>query len=387
MKKTIRSKVKKYIWPSLLVILIVFAAVNAFTPDKEISLSEKRTLASFPKMTASALADGSFSSKFETWAADQLNGRDALVKIRTGMKLLSGDPLSNDVYKCSGGYLIERLYNSDETKLFNTAGALNALYDAAGLNIVLVCVPTAQEILPERLPAAAQVDDTASLMSGFYGCLNENITVCDLTGAIRSFSGSGSQAYYHSDHHWTTICAANCINDVFGALGIMNNTSWKPLDVCADFSGSLKAKSGFSAKTDVITVYKPETETAYIVTDESSREKKASVYSLEGLESHDPYTVFLGGNSGLLKIETEAADKGRLLVFKDSFFNCFLPFLIPEYSRIDVVDPRYYYDDIKMLLSSGGYTGILCFYNMHTLAEDTYLSAVLSDVSAREGEV
>ena len=384
MKKIIKAKVKKYIWPSLLVILIVFAAVNAFTPDKEISLSEKRTLASFPKISASSLADGSFSGKFETWAADQLNGRDALVKLRTGMKLLSGDPLSNDVYKCKSGYLIERLYNADEKKLLNTAEALNTLYEATGLKTVLVCAPTAQEILPEKLPAAAQIDDTAALMSGFYGSLNENITVCDLTNTIKAFSQIGA-AYYHSDHHWTTVCAANCMNDIFAALGIRNNTSWTPLDVCADFSGSLKAKSGLSTKKDVITVYKPDTETAYIVTDPSSREKKASVYSLEGLESFDPYTVFLGGNSGLLKIETEAVEKGRLLVFKDSFFNCFLPFLIPEYSAIDIVDPRYYYDDINMLLSSGGYTDILCFYNMHTLAEDTYLSAVISDLTAQEG--
>ena len=55
--------------------------------------------------------------------------------------------------------------------------------------------------------------------------------------------------------------------------------------------------------------------------------------------------MYLGGNTSVLDIRTVSTSRDRLLVIKDSFANCFVPFLAPYYREIVVVDPRYYSGD------------------------------------------
>jgi hypothetical protein len=203
---------------------------------------------------------------------------------------------------------------------------------------------------------------------------------CDLTGPLTEYYANGGQAYYRSDHHWTTEAAFCTLPAVRSALGLDQDSipAMTPLAVCNDFVGSLAAKSGFSVlKKDTIFIYRSDAEPAYIVTDPAAQTKRATVYSLEGLKSSDPYTVFLGGNTGHLNILTDRADGGKLLVFKDSYFNCFLPFLLGDYREIDIIDPRYYYEDLEDLILAGGYDRVLFFYDLNTLAEDTSLALVL----------
>ena len=87
--------------------------------------------------------------------------------------------------------------------------------------------------------------------------------------------------------------------------------------------------------------------------------------------------VFFGGNYPFLSIETEADTNRTLLVFKDSFANCLLPFLLPDFCRIDIIDPRYYAEDLNVFLEWEHYSEILFIYNAGTLAEDTNLAELL----------
>lgn len=46
----------------------------------------------------------------------------------------------------------------------------------------------------------------------------------------------------------------------------------------------------------------------------------------ENLEGKDKYTVFLGQNNGLVRIQTNVDNGKKLLVFKDSFANAAMQF-------------------------------------------------------------
>ena len=74
----------------------------------------------------------------------------------------------------------------------------------------------------------------------------------------------------------------------------------------------------------------------------------------------------------------------RLLVLKDSYANCFLPFLAPYYREIVVVDPRYYYDDLAMLVETEEITDVLYLYNANTFFQDTSLAPLLEEAAAAE---
>ena len=54
-----------------------------------------------------------------------------------------------------------------------------------------------------------------------------------------------------------------------------------------------------------------------------------------------------------------------------------MQFLTPYYSRIIMIDPRYYYDNLNMVISSYNINEMLYLYSADTLFSDTSLSDAL----------
>lgn len=380
-----KKKLKKYmrLWAlCFLALLSVLCIANLLTPDREFSASEKRTLSSFPAFSADRVLEGSFSTDFEEYASDQIVGRNFFIRLRSGFSLLLGSRESQNVFYAKDGYLMERMETVDEAALLKTIQTICSFSQKTGVPSVLALAPNAVSIHKDLLPAFAVTEDQDYWMDWISSQLTDSVSFCDLSAPLSEMAAAGEQVYYRTDHHWTSAAAYRALSTVADALGITPSVTYTPLLVCDTFSGSLTAKSGYGARVyDEIFVYAPETETPYIVTDHTALTKSTTIYSTEALSGIDPYTVFLGGNASYLTIQTANTDGGRLLVFKDSYFNCFLPFLIAEYAEIDVIDPRYYYDDIQMLLYEKDYDAILYFYNLNTFAQDTSLVLTLGDES------
>jgi hypothetical protein len=64
-------------------------------------------------------------------------------------------------------------------------------------------------------------------------------------------------------------------------------------------------------------------------------------------------------------------EAGKLLVVKDSYANCLIPFLAQHYSAIYVVDLRYYGQPVSSLMAREGITECLIVYNLINLNTDT----------------
>jgi hypothetical protein len=88
--------------------------------------------------------------------------------------------------------------------------------------------------------------------------------------------------------------------------------------------------------------------------------------------------VFFGGNHSRLDILTTAQTGRNLLIFKDSYANCFVPLLYPYYEQIVMIDPRYYYDNLQTVVGSEGITDVLFLYNLDTFQSDSSLADVIS---------
>jgi hypothetical protein len=356
------------------------ALVNVLTPARTVSEKEKRTLATFPTLNAGTLTDGSFSTDFETYASDQMVARDFFVNLHGAFSLLMGQNYSQGVFKAKDGYLIAPMEEVDEDVLNTTLTAICNFRKQTGIPSALVLVPNAVSIYPELLPAHAITQDQSLWMDYIGETVSGDVTFLDLTFSLTALKATGAQVYYRTDHHWTTEAAVSCLPTVAEVLGITPSTTYALAPVCDTFSGSLAAKSGFPVRTyDCIDIPIPETDTPYLVTDNTTHTKSTSLYSTEALSGTDPYTVFLGGNSAHITIQTTNTDGPSLLIFKDSYLNCFLPLLVSEYARIDVIDPRYYYEDLQLLLYEQDYDAVLYFYNLNTFAADTSLSLVLGD--------
>lgn len=113
-------------------------------------------------------------------------------------------------------------------------------------------------------------------------------------------------------------------------------------------------------------------------------EKKASVYDSEMLDNNDKYAVFFGGNYPMIKIKTTNREGRNLLVIKDSYANCFVPFLIPHYKEITMIDPRYYYEDVNKEIADSDIQDVLFLYNANTFFEDNSLSSIFETYESGE---
>ena len=85
-------------------VCIVLGLYTLIRPAREFSTRENRKLASFPKFSFSALADGSFTDGLSTYFNDQFAGRDMWTGLNLTVKKAMGQ-------KQNGGNLFEQFFN------------------------------------------------------------------------------------------------------------------------------------------------------------------------------------------------------------------------------------------------------------------------------------
>ncbi len=102
----------------------------------------------------------------------------------------------------------------------------------------------------------------------------------------------------------------------------------------------------------------------------SEQFKSSTLFKSEALNTKDKYEVFTGGNHPLINIKSTGDPSKKLLLIKDSYANCFLPFLTSHYGEIFVVDLRYYYDNINTLIENNSITDLLFLFNANTFNSD-----------------
>ncbi|MFR4808561.1 MAG: DHHW family protein, partial [Peptostreptococcus anaerobius] len=93
-------------------------------------------------------------------------------------------------------------------------------------------------------------------------------------------------------------------------------------------------------------------------------------YDVSKLSTKDPYQVFTGGNHTQIRIRTNIDTERKLLVIKDSYANAMLPFLVNNFSEINVVDMRYFTGSIKDLMNNAEVTDVLILGNINTFNTD-----------------
>ena len=94
-------------------------------------------------------------------------------------------------------------------------------------------------------------------------------------------------------------------------------------------------------------------------------------------KSSDRYQLFFSKNTGKIEVTTSAKNNKVLLVLKDSYANCFIPFLSNEYSKIIMIDCRYTKMKMKQIFRQyPEITNVLVMYNIEKFRKDTHISSL-----------
>lgn len=367
---------------TIFVVLLMFA--SAVMPDKSFSAKENRMLTTFPHLTKESVAEGTYMKDMGDYAADQFFLRNMWISLRTNYRDILGKYDSNGVYKGANDYLFEDIITPKEDQFQKNVYAVNALAIETGIPVKVLVAPDAAGVLTDYLPKYAPIRDQNKDIDRLKESLVEGIDFIDVRDALKT-ADPKTQLYYRTDHHWTTDGAFIAFSEAAAALNIdKSEAKYTYYAIANDFSGTLAAKSGFAVKDDTIKIFEDNNDVQYVVEYTEEAEKAASLYDLKKLNSNDKYAVFFGGNHAQVKIKTTSPSERRLLVIKDSYANSFVPFLIPYYREIVMVDPRYYYGNMRKMMKSEDLDEVLFLYNANTFFADTSMAEVTADQEISE---
>lgn len=349
-------------------IVIIF---NILKVDETFSEEENRALATMPKFTIKSFLSGDFTKEYTDYVEDNFAGKKGFVSIKSNLEKLEGKDESNSIFIGKDGQLFEKFIEASQEETDAKIAAINSFYERySNLNMSFILTPTATKVLEEKLPKYAPNDDELAYINKVFSGLNDNIITINPYEALNQ--NKDDYLFYKTDHHWTSKGAYITYTVMCEKLGL----TAKPIDdfdivnVTNSFYGSLSSKIGTKGKvSDSIDVYIPK-ESDFVVNYVSEQIKSTSLFDSEYLDKKDKYCVFTRGNHALINIKTLSDPNKKLLIIKDSYANCFLPFLTSHYEEINVVDLRYYYDDLDKLIENKEITDVLFLYNANTFNSD-----------------
>ncbi len=357
------------------VVFLLFVAVMTLLllvlPNKEYSENEKRNLAGTPEVSTEALLEGDFQNELETFAADQIPGRDFFVGVNAYWTLFTGRNAAQDIYYCDDGYLINAPETYNEQVFTDNLTRFDQFAAQAGVPADLIMVPSTGYIMEEVLPAnhGAYHDD---LLYDKAGELLQHTGLIDVRETLREGTDAG-QVCYKTDHHLTSY--GNYL--LYKDFQIAHEKSYNSRDAYTatsydGFYGTTWSGSGYwFTPADAVELWDSGIQVQVTLRDGDQRVQSDSLFFPDHLENIDKYPVFLDGNHSLAAISNPQAEGGALLVIRDSYAHCFSTFLAEGYQTVYLVDLRYYRDSLTEFMQEHKVDRILYLYGVDNLMTDT----------------
>lgn len=354
--------------------LLILTVFSFLKEDRKFSQNENRLLAQKPEFTWSTLFSGKFSENYESYVTDQFVGRDEFITVKTYADILLGKKDIKGIYLGEEGFLLEQhlpdsISEEEEEKRLVLLDSLAKYCEAREGNgtFRVMLAPTADNILTDKLPAYASVYN----QSAFLNKVQERVplgTYVDAEAIINEHADE--YIYYRTDHHWTTLGAYYAYTAWAKSMGVdpLSQEDFTIRTVTDSFLGTLHSKVNIPINTDTICVYEPKESVSYRVYYDLAETAVDSLYEEKYLETKNKYGMFLDDNHGIIEIDTSVNNGKTLFVIKDSYANCFIPFVAMHYEKLYIVDLRYYNGKLYDMIEKD--MDVLVLYNVYHFIEE-----------------
>ena len=360
---------------SVFCLLLAVGVLSGFlVPDKYYSESEKRTLTQKNAISVSDFLSGKMGTEIEKYLADQFPLRDGWITIKTLTERLSGKTEISDVYFGKDGYLIDAFTGYNQKQFVANIEALaklSAAMKSAGIPMQVMLVPTAAQILSDKLPAYAPNLDQKALLDYAKAQGLNTVNVFDTLSEHKD-----EYIYYKTDHHFTSLGAYYCYAAWMQAQGktAQSLSAWQSQSLCDNFRGTTynKVNDPFAPYDTITAYYKTLTHT---VSYNGGNYVTGSIYERKYLSGKNQYAAFLNSNQSTTVVS--GSGEGRLLILKDSYANCFSQFVVDDYAETHLIDLRFFKSSVSDYIKENGITQVLVLYNIPNFAQDTAVAMAL----------
>lgn len=365
-------------------LLFGLTLLNLLTPAKAFSENENDYLAQLPEWEWGEVFSGRYGEKFEEYVSDQFVGREGWITAKVLAQRAMGRRDDNGVYFGSDGYLIEQHPQSEirPEQLQRNTGRLCQFVEAAAASlgeerVSVMLVPTAGNILSDRLPPFAVDFDQDALIDGVRDALPAGNFI-DVRPTLREHQGE--YIYYRTDHHWTTLGAYYAYRAWCEGAGLTGRTreDFTVTPVSEEFLGTVFSKVLLlTARPDTIHAWLPKGEESYLTFINMGEKELGGLYDPSFLEKKDKYSLFLSGNHAEVRILGPNRNGRRLLIIKDSYAHSLAPFAAGDFQEVCLVDFRYFNYPLSQYMQEREITDVLVLYNTVNFAKDVDMAKFL----------
>lgn len=372
---------------SIVTVLLFFGILTGlglgtvFSEKKSFSETQNRKLADFPELTGKNIYSGKFTSGVEDYVSDHFAGHDGWIAAKTAAELLTGKKERNDIYILEDR-LVEKIPEPDMEEVQKSIDGIKKFAEENHIAPYVMIVPTQAEIYKNELPANAPNPDQQAFINGVYAQLEGSAVPIDVYSTLSA--NKDSYIYYRTDHHWTTQGAFLAYIAAARKMDIMPLIEGSyDIDHASDsFKGTFYSKVLYEGiEPDSIDLWLPadrgeEPEVEIYSTFGTEPQLHEGMYFREYLEVKDKYSTFFGTNQPMVTVHT-GNEGGKLLVFKDSYAHCFVPFMTEHFSEITMVDLRYIQMSYKDIIDVSEYDKVMFLYNASTFMSDRNLKKLM----------
>lgn len=310
--------------------IIALFLINIIKEDTDISIAERRKLATMPELTTKSLFDGTYFKKFDSYVTDQFVERDAFRKIKIDIELSTKGEYNN-LYLYDD-YIIEEIFPLNSNSINNLTNKINYIKDTYlnnNSNIYYTIIPD-KNYFVNNGNLKLDYNKLQDMMKNNLSNINY----------INIFDKLTLDNYYKTDTHWKEEDLFNVANTIANQMNfdITNNNV---VNTITTFNGSYAGRLSVTKDTDTIkTISNPSINNSSVYNYETK--KYTDIYDYTKINSLDKYDIYLSGAVPIIDIinNNTSGDK-ELIVFRDSYGSSLIPLLIEGYKKITVIDIRY----------------------------------------------
>ena len=352
-----------------LIIIIGFFVINILKKDEKVSVSERRKMMQFPKITADSVLNGKFSDDLEEYAMDQFILRDKFRSLKTFVKLDILHQKDNNGLFEIGGSIYKNLYPLNERSVLNFTSKINNIYEKylENMNVFYTIVPDKNYFLDDNLGYLKL--DYNKLISLTKDNINGNMKYIDILDTLNE------DKYYKTDTHWKQECLTQTVNKIAQEMKFYNeeHNNFNENEY-GEFYGVYYGQLGKNVEPDTIKYLTNDTINNAVTYNYETNKESAIYDKAKADASMDKYDLFLSGSTPIIEIRNkEASTDKELIIFRDSFGSSIAPLFTQAYKKITLIDTRYISSDLISNYVSFSNQDVLFLYSTLIINESGIL--------------
>ena len=312
-------------------LLILVFLINILAKDKDISVTERRKLASFPEVSISKLLKGETTSKFENYAVDQFVGRDRFRTIKAFYSTNIYKQKDNNNLFEKDGAIYKMEYPLSETNIRKSATKINDVYNTylKNMNVYYAIIPDKNYYLENDDHLKFDYNKLKVIMEKELA----DFKYIDIWDSLQL------EDYYKTDIHWRQENLPEVVNVIQTNMDLSKTKNDYVVCDMGDFYGTYYGQIPGNFEPDKMCVLINDT-LNNCTTYNYETQKTGKVYDEK--KTQDKYDIYLSGATPIISIENKNVNTDKeLLLFRDSFGSSLAPLLVENYSKITLIDLRY----------------------------------------------